>query len=119
MNPFEEAVAFALAHEVDWPRDPLAEPAVRTTLQRMAQRGDVFAVVKDLYYSAAAMAELAAIARALAAERGAVRAAEFRDRTGLGRKRAIQILEYLDRLGVLRRAGDDHLVRTDSTMFLQ
>ena len=27
MNPFEEAVAYASAHEVDWTRDPLAEPA--------------------------------------------------------------------------------------------
>ena len=105
-----------------WVRDlardcALSEPTVRTTLQRVARRGDVFAVVKDLYYSAAAMTELATMARAIAAEQGTVRAADFRDRSGLGRKRAIQVLEFLDRVGVLRRAGDDHVPRPDSTMF--
>ncbi len=44
-------------------------------------------------------------------------AARFRDATGLGRKRAIQILEYFDRIGILRRVGDTHRVRTDSTLF--
>ena len=27
MNPFEEAIAFAQAHEMPWPRDPAADPA--------------------------------------------------------------------------------------------
>lgn len=26
-NPFAEAITFAITHEVDWPRDPVAEPA--------------------------------------------------------------------------------------------
>ena len=106
-----------------WVRDlardtGLSEPTVRTTLQSLARRGEVFAVVRDLYYGAPAMTELSTIARSLAAEHGLVRAADFRDRTGLGRKRAIQVLEFFDRVGVLRRSGDVHHLRTDSTMFL-
>ena len=44
-------------------------------------------------------------------------AAAFRDATGLGRKRAIQILEHFDRVGLLRRVGDEHRLRTESTLF--
>ena len=95
------------------------EPMVRTTLARLARRGELHQVVKDLYYPAAAMARLVAIARELGADGGEVTAARFRDATGLGRKRAIQILEYLDRIGVLRRVGDVHRIRTDSTLFTE
>ena len=51
---------------------------------------------------------------ALALERGAVDAARYRDAVGLGRKRAIQILEYFDRIGYTRRVRDSHVVRADS-----
>jgi selenocysteine-specific elongation factor len=74
-------------------------------------------VVKDLYYPDGTMARLAAIARELGTPGGEVSAAAFRDATGLGRKRAIQILEYLDRIGVLRRVGDVHRIRADSALF--
>jgi selenocysteine-specific elongation factor len=67
------------------------------------------------------MAKLAAMARQVAAADGTqqVNAASFRDATGLGRKRAIQILEYFDRVGLLRRVGDVHKLRTDSTLFVE
>ncbi|OXH91494.1 hypothetical protein CA831_06745, partial [Burkholderia multivorans] len=45
---------------------------------------------------------------------GAVDAATFRDATGLGRKRAIQILEFFDRVGYTRFHRDLHFLRTDS-----
>ncbi|MGE0799443.1 MAG: SelB C-terminal domain-containing protein, partial [Lautropia sp.] len=70
------------------------------------------------YYPPATMAELAALARAVAAAHdGAVTAALIRDATGLGRKRAIQILECFDRIGLLRRVGDVHRLRADSMLF--
>ncbi len=95
------------------------EALVRVTLARLAQRGELYQVVKDLYYPPASMARLAAIARQVAAEGGgAVAAAAFRDATGLGRKRAIQILEHFDRIGLLRRVGDVHWLRADSQLFI-
>jgi selenocysteine-specific elongation factor len=100
-----------------------SDPLMRTTLARLAQRGDLHQVVKDLYYPHDTMARLATLARRIAAEHVAaggaaqVGAAEFRDATGLGRKRAIQILEYLDRIGVTRRVGDVHRMRPDSALF--
>ena len=95
-----------------------SEPLVRTTLARLARRGELHQVVKDLYYPPATMQRLAAIARQVAAQHGGdVLAAQFRDATGLGRKRAIQVLEYFDRVGLTRRVGDTHRLRADSTLF--
>ena len=52
----------------------------------------------------------------LAADKG-VKAAEFRDHLGLGRKRTIQILEFFERIGYTRRLRDRHLIRPDNTVF--
>ncbi len=95
------------------------EPLMRATLARLAQQGELHQVVKDLYCDTATMARLAATARALAATHGTVTAAAFRDATGLGRKRAIQHLEHFDRVGLLRRVGDEHKLRADSALFAE
>jgi len=96
-----------------------SESAVRATLARQAQRGAVFQVVKDLYLHRSTVAKLASTVREIAHRDGAVRAAAFRDATGLGRKRAIQILEFFDRIGLLRRVRDDHLVRPGTQLFIE
>ncbi len=95
------------------------EPLMRATLARLAQQGDLHQVVKDLYVDTATMSALAATVRRLAAEQGHVAAAAFRDATGLGRKRAIQLLEHFDRVGLLRRVGDEHRLRPDSALFAE
>jgi selenocysteine-specific elongation factor len=114
----------AAAFEGAWVRDlarDAGEPEalVRVTLARLAQRGELHQVVKDLYYPPATMATLAAIARQVARRHagGEVTAATYRDATALGRKRAIQLLEYFDRAGLLRRVGDVHRLRSDSRLF--
>lgn len=110
---FEGAWVRDLARDAGEP-----EPLMRTTLARMARRGDLHQAVRDLYFAPDAVSRLAAIVRMLAArDGGAVTAARFRDATGLGRKRAIQILEYFDRIGLLRRIGDLHKLRTDTVLF--
>lgn len=97
-----------------------SEVLLRMTLARLAQRGELHQVVKDLYYPVSTMARLAAIARGIAQDQGdTVTAALFRDATQLGRKRAIQILEHLDRIGLLRRVGDLHKIRADSGLFME
>lgn len=112
---FEGAWVRDLARDIGEP-----EALVRVTLVRLSQRGELYQVVKDLYYPPATMVQLAALARGVAAQNeGAVLAASFRDATGLGRKRAIQILEHFDRIGLLRRVGDVHWLRADSQLFLQ
>ena len=112
----------AVGAEGAWVRDLARgaaepEPLMRTTLSRLAQRGELHQVVKDLYYPLATLQGLAQLARELGRRDGEVKAASFRDATGLGRKRAIQILEYFDRVGLLRRVGDSHRLRSDSQLF--
>lgn len=110
---FQGAWARDLARDAAEP-----EPLVRTTLARLARRGELHQIVKDLYYPPDTLQRLAALARQVgAAHQGIVRAADFRDATDLGRKRAIQILEYFDRIGFTRRIGDEHRLRTDCALF--
>ena len=65
----------------------------------------------ELQLQATGHDELAGVVDRLAAEHGAVEAAAFRDALGIGRKRAIQILEFFDRIGYTRRVGDTHVLR--------
>jgi selenocysteine-specific elongation factor len=104
-----------------WVRDlasrlDAGEQDVRSLLNRLARRGELYQVVKDLFYTRAAISRLADITRLLNDRVGVVRAAEFRDQIGLGRKRAIQILEFFDRIGHTRRTNDEHRVREDSPL---
>jgi selenocysteine-specific elongation factor len=106
-----------------WVRDlakALVQPEalVRATMIRASKRGEVFQVVRDLFYHPRAIRDLAATANGLYQSDGEVRAAAFRDATGLGRKRAIQILEFFDRVGFTRRARDKHIVRADNLLAL-
>ena len=96
-----------------WVRDialRLGEPeaATRELLKRLAACGEACQVVRDLFYAPAAVRQLGAIAAALMEADGCIRAAAFRDRSGLGRKRAIQVLEYFDRVGYTRKVGRGH-----------
>lgn len=120
VSPALEAAGYEGAWVRDLARDAReSEPLMRVTLARLAQRGELVQVVKDLYYPPATMARLCRIAREVAhAHDGEVTAALFRDATALGRKRAIQILECLDRVGLLRRVGDVHRLRPDSQLYL-
>ncbi|APR38656.1 selenocysteine-specific translation elongation factor [Paraburkholderia sp. SOS3] len=93
------------------------EDDVRALLRKLARQGDVYQVVRDLFYHRDAMRELARVVAQLAAEHGgALSAAAFRDGTGLGRKRAIQVLEFFDRVGYTRFQRDVHLLRVDSRL---
>lgn len=69
------------------------------------------AVVVDRYYRSRRIDQFAALIRELDAERGGANAADFRDRLGVGRKLAIQVLEFFDRSGFTRRKGNEHLLR--------
>ena len=105
-----------------WVRDlaattNLPETQLRVVMARMAKAGEVFQIVKDLYYHPEVVQQLATLARSLDRNDGNITAADYRDATGLGRKRAIQILEFFDRIGFLRRIGDKHLLRPGTALF--
>jgi selenocysteine-specific elongation factor len=119
VGPMLLAAAFEGAWVRDLARDSReSEALMRTTLARLAQRGELHQVVKDLFYPQSTISKLAAIAREVGARaNGEVTAAGFRDATQLGRKRAIQLLEYFDRVGLLRRVADVHRLRSDTDLF--
>jgi selenocysteine-specific elongation factor len=90
------------------------EERVRAVLRKLSAQGDLYQVVRDLFYDRDAIAELAAVLGSCHREHGVVHAAQFRDAVGLGRKRAIQILEFFDRVGHTRRIRDTHVLRAES-----
>ncbi|HGI8192343.1 TPA: selenocysteine-specific translation elongation factor, partial [Citrobacter freundii] len=87
------------------------EQMMRVVLRQAAQQGIITAIVKDRYYRNDRIVAFANMIRELDQERGSTCAADFRDRLNIGRKLAIQILEYFDRIGFTRRRGNDHLLR--------
>lgn len=86
------------------------ESVLRLLLRRLARLGEVFQVAHDHFFTSESVTALAAIARQLAQD-DILEAAVFRDRIGVGRKLAIQILEFFDRVGFTRRARDSHKLR--------
>lgn len=92
------------------------EQVMRQVLRHAAQQGLIVAIVKDRYYRNDRIVAFASLIRELDQARGSTCAADFRDRLNVGRKLAIQILEYFNRIGFTRRRGNDHLLR-DSLLF--
>ena len=92
------------------------EQTMRVTLRQAAQQGMITAIVKDRYYRNDRIVQFAGLIRELDTARGSTCAADFRDSLNVGRKLAIQILEYFDRIGFTRRRGNDHLLR-DAMLF--
>jgi selenocysteine-specific elongation factor len=111
------------AYDPPWTRDlarelQVDEAAMRLLLRKLARLGQLHQVVKDLFYPDETLRQLARQALQLHTEQGLIRAAAFRDRIGIGRKRSIQLLEYFDRIGFTRRFGNERRVREDSALAL-
>jgi selenocysteine-specific elongation factor len=80
----------------------------RSILQLLLKRGSLVRVSPDLICHAEALANLKAL---LETHRGQpFSVPEFKAWTGVSRKYAIPLLEYLDRLHVTRRQGDQRIV---------
>ncbi|MGO9935734.1 MAG: selenocysteine-specific translation elongation factor, partial [Steroidobacteraceae bacterium] len=88
---------------------------VRGVLRKCVMQGTAYQIVHDLFYHRDRVRELARALRALAQEHETVEAARYRDAIGVGRKRAIQILEFFDRVGYTRRTRNARVLRVDSS----
>jgi selenocysteine-specific elongation factor len=93
------------------------EDTVRVLLKRGARIGEVYPVAHDHYFTAAAIADLAKRVAVINARDGMARAAPLRDEIGGGRKVAIHILEFFDRIGYTRRVRDTHVLRGNPEQF--
>jgi len=99
-----------LAHAV-----PTDEEEVRRVLRKSAVLGEVYEVVRDLFYHRDSIRALARQLHSLYQQHGFVEAADYRDSIGLGRKRTIQVLEFFDRVGYTRRTPRGRVLRADSS----
>jgi selenocysteine-specific elongation factor len=93
----------------------LKETTLKDFLHRKMRSGDPLRVTPDRFYPRATVAALAATAAEVAkgSVNGMFTAAQYRDATGTGRGLAIQILEFLDGLGITQRVGDARKMRKD------
>ena len=84
------------------------EGELRRILLMAARQGRVDRIAHDHFFARATTVEMVGILRDLsaAAEDGWFTAPAFRDRVNNGRKVAIQILDFFDRLGLTLRRGD-------------
>lgn len=80
---------------------------LKVFLRRMQRAGELIAVAPNRYYLPSQVDDLVAVARQLVADSptDSFNAAQYRDASGIGRNLTIQVLEYLDRVGVTRFAG--------------
>jgi selenocysteine-specific elongation factor len=97
------------------PAANIKEPILKDFLHRKARTGEVIRVTPERFYPRATLAQLAAVAQVVTqtVPGGQFTAAQFRDRSGVGRGLAIEILECLDRLGITQRIGDVRKMRKD------
>ncbi|WP_106475616.1 selenocysteine-specific translation elongation factor [Phytohalomonas tamaricis] len=105
-NPFEPPRVRDIATS-----EKLDEQRIRTALIACARLGEIYHVRRDHFFMSSSVRDMAVIVQELVDMNGTARAAEFRNRIGTGRKLAIHILEFFDRIGFTRRMHDDHLIR--------
>lgn len=99
-----------------WVRDlanemKMDEKVIRSLLHKAAQLGLIIPIIADRYYTHHAIEKFASIIIKYNETNGSVTAADFRDELSVGRKLAVQILEYFDRTGFTRRKKDLHILR--------
>ena len=85
---------------------------IATFLGRASRLGLVVGATKNRYYLPAALRSLAGSLEAAAEDSadGTVTAASFRDKAGIGRNLAIEVLEYFDKLRFTRRSGNERKI---------
>ena len=85
---------------------------IATFLGRAAKLGLVVGATRNRYYLPGALRSLAESLEAAAESSadGTVTAASFRDKAGIGRNLAIEVLEYFDKVRFTRRSGNERKI---------
>ena len=93
-------------------RDALAQagagsgPEAQELLGYLLARGELVKLADDLLYTKGQLAELQTKVSAVLRAKGVLTVPDFKEITGVSRKYAVPLLEYLDQSGVSRRMGD-------------
>lgn len=116
LNEFEKADGQAI-----WVRDmanALAtdEAVMRNFMYKAGKLGYLTPIVKDRFFLTETVYAYARLIKQIAEQEGKASVNEVRDRLNFGRKLTVQLMEYFDRVGFLRRKGNDHILR-DKNVF--
>lgn len=82
----------------------------RKIIQLMVKENALVKISEDMFVDRAAMDRLIAGVKSLKSKNPKLGVGEFKDLTGVTRKYAIPLLEYLDRQRVTRRVGDERMI---------
>ena len=89
---------------------PLAK--LERSLLELAKSGRLIPLGNHRFYLPRRLQEIADVVQAMTEQnaRGTMTVKEFRDRTGIGRNVAIDVLEFFDKKGFTRRQGNERIV---------
>ena len=88
----------------------LDRTTARKIIQLMLKENELVKISDDMLIDRAAIDKLISEVRALKSKNPKFGVGEFKNLTGVSRKHAIPLLEYLDRQRVTRRIGDERLI---------
>lgn len=89
----------------------IEETQMRNFMYKAGKLGYLTAVVKDRFFLTEHIYYYAGFIKQIIAEQGSISVNQLRDKLGFGRKLTVQLMEYYDRIGFLRRKGNQHLLR--------
>ena len=92
------------------------ESEMRNFLYKAGKLGYLTAVVKDRFFLTENIYGYARLVKKILLEQGSISVNQLRDELQFGRKLTVQLTEYFDRCGFLRRKGNTHILR-DGDMF--
>ncbi|NBH76409.1 selenocysteine-specific translation elongation factor [Rodentibacter pneumotropicus] len=92
------------------------ESEMRNFMYKAGKLGYLTPIVKDRFFLTETIYAYARLIKQIAEEEGKASVNGVRDRLNFGRKLTVQLMEYFDRIGFLRRKGNEHILR-DKNIF--
>ncbi|KIX30989.1 translation elongation factor [Mannheimia haemolytica] len=111
---------FEATNQALWVRDiasqlSIDETQMRNLLYKVGKLGYLIPIVKDRFLLSEQIGQFATLIKDFIAQNGSISVNQLRDELQYGRKLTVQLIEYFDRSGFLRRKGDVHLLRDSET----
>ncbi|WP_101776409.1 selenocysteine-specific translation elongation factor [Pasteurella oralis] len=99
-----------------WVRDLAAvlaqeETVMRNFLYKAGKLGYLTPIVKDRFFLTETIYAYSRLVKQFITQHGAISVNQLRDELKFGRKLVVQLMEYFDRCGFLRRKGNLHVLR--------
>ena len=88
----------------------LDRPTARKIIQLLLKENALVKITEEMFVERASIDKLIADVKALKSKNPKFGVGEFKNLTGVTRKHAIPLLEYLDRQRVTRRVGDERMI---------